>query len=274
MKKNRDAYVVDIKTKLNKEHGFLLMSDVHFDSKYCDRKLLKKHLDHAKENGFGVFLFGDTFDCMGGKYDRRSSKEDLRPEYQVGDYFNAIVDDAANFFFPYADIIEGIGDGNHEISVRKHHEIDLTKMLAQRLNTLALPYSGFIRFKFESKDGGRTSRVLYFNHGSGGNSPVTKGVISTNRRQVQIVADFFVSGHNHNEFILPLGRAMLTAQNRLKFSDALHINTGTYKREWGKSDFSMSVGFAPEVMGCGELVMKYCKVDGNVDIESRATLLP
>jgi hypothetical protein len=260
MRKENDAFIIDMVGSQGERFGFLLMSDVHIDSLKCERNLLISHLKYALERNLKVLIFGDLFDCMGGKYDKRTSKGDLRPEYQVDDYFNAIVEDAARILGPYSEIIEGIGEGNHETSIKKHHEIDLTKMICKELGVTPLPYSGFIRFKYERNGGGaRSSKVMYYTHGNGGNSPVTKGVIQTNRRQVQIQADYFVSGHNHNEFILPLPRVELTDLNRLKFNNVVHINTGTYKREWGKSAFSQEKGFSPEVLGCARIEIRKTK---------------
>ena len=41
----------------------LLMSDIHFDSKKCDKKLLKKHLLEARERNAQIFIFGDFQNC-------------------------------------------------------------------------------------------------------------------------------------------------------------------------------------------------------------------
>ena len=44
----------------------LLLSDIHWDNPKCDRELLKRHLDQAKEIGADVLLNGDTFCLMQG----------------------------------------------------------------------------------------------------------------------------------------------------------------------------------------------------------------
>ena len=71
---DRLMFVRFVSKTYNQEHKFLLMSDIHIDSRKCDRALLKKHLDQAKAEGAGVFIFGDLFDAMQGKYDPRSAK--------------------------------------------------------------------------------------------------------------------------------------------------------------------------------------------------------
>lgn len=97
-----------------KEHWFLLLGDQHWDNPKCDRVLLKKHLDEALEYDAGILDCGDLFCAMQGAWDPRKSKNDLRPEHQTGDYFDALVRTAADFYEPYAHNIVSLGQGNHE----------------------------------------------------------------------------------------------------------------------------------------------------------------
>ena len=206
----------------------MLMSDEHFDSIDCDRSLLKRHHEEAKAKNAPIFKFGDVFDCMGGKYDPRTHKADIRPEYQVKDYFDAITRDAFKFYKDYD--IAFISDGNHEENVLKRHETDLIGNLAERLECKRGLYDGFIRFSFYNGSGASKRKMdLYYNHGGGGNSPVTKGVISTNRRGVAYDADLYVSGHNHNRWNVEIMRRKVNKMGKVISSAQNHINMGTYK---------------------------------------------
>src|SRR5918997_1906498 len=73
----------------------LLRSDAHHDSMECDRELEKKHLDLALERNALIHDGGDLFDAMQGKGDKRSSLSTLREEHKRTDYFNALVEEAA-----------------------------------------------------------------------------------------------------------------------------------------------------------------------------------
>ena len=88
------AIEVRINFNYGEKYPFLLTSDHHFDSTKCDREKLKKHHNLAKEKEAGIFCFGDLFDVMQGRSDRRGSKEDLRSEYSGGNYYDLVVDDA------------------------------------------------------------------------------------------------------------------------------------------------------------------------------------
>ena len=46
---------------------YLLLADVHFDSPYCNRRLLRSLLQEAQETGAGVFVLGTgSTGCRGG----------------------------------------------------------------------------------------------------------------------------------------------------------------------------------------------------------------
>ena len=210
------------------EQWVLLMSDEHFDSPTCDRTLLRKHHEEAKAKNAPIFKFGDVFDCMGGKYDPRTHKGEIRPEHNVKDYFDAITRDAHKFYEGYD--IAFISNGNHEESVLHRHETDLIGNLTGRLGCARGLYDGFLRFSFSNEAGSAKRHFdMYYNHGGGGNSPVTKGVISTNRRGVAYDADLFVSGHNHNRWHVEIMRRFVDQMGNVKAKAQNHINMGTYK---------------------------------------------
>ena len=62
------------------EKWILLRSDAHHDSRWCNRKLERQHLDEMVARDGAWADFGDLFDAMQGRYDPRKSYEDIRPE--------------------------------------------------------------------------------------------------------------------------------------------------------------------------------------------------
>src|SRR5210317_896422 len=106
--------------KLDKHpQRMLFISDVHYDSVKCDRVMLRRHLDEAKRTETPVFIFGDWFDLMGGKFDPRSSYSDIRPEYKSITYLDDVIEDSAEFLTKYKGIIRFLGRGNHETNIEK-----------------------------------------------------------------------------------------------------------------------------------------------------------
>ena len=219
---NSVVFKHDISYKRNKdwEHWVLLSSDHHWDSKKCDRDLMDYHMKQAQDRNADVFILGDFFDCMGGKYDPRRSKGELRDELKVPNYFDALVEQAAEWLSPYAKQIRFISPGNHETAVLKNQEIDLTQRLSQLLNTLydgetlVGKYAGYVVFKFKENGAnkGRRYRVtMNYTHGYGGGGPVTKGTIQAQRRAVYTPdADIVVCGHIHESWVLEIMREKLS----------------------------------------------------------------
>lgn len=210
----------------------LLRSDAHHDSFYNLRDLEKKHLDQALRDDAYILDGGDIFDAMQGKHDPRRGYQELRPEFKVAAYFNAIVDDAAKFYAPYIKNWLLFGKGNHELSVLSHSNTDLLSMLKDKHPSINIGgVGGWIKFKFERENGGaRTTVNLRYHHGNGGNAPVTKGVIDTNRQAVYLPdADIVWNGHNHNAYMLPLARERITDTNKIYRDLSYFLRTPGYK---------------------------------------------
>ena len=116
------------------EQWFLLTSDRHWDNPKSNWDLQKEHMDEALKRGAGIIDCGDFFCAMQGKYDPRSSKDDLRPEHQGSNYLDSLVNTAADFFEPYAKNLIMIARGNHEAAILKRQETDLIERLVSVLN--------------------------------------------------------------------------------------------------------------------------------------------
>jgi hypothetical protein len=234
----------------------LCLADLHWDNPKCDRKFLKKVLDEAVEQNAPIGLFGDTFCAMQGKYDRRSSKNDVRPEHQKGDYFDALVRTAAEWFEPYKNHLCILSQGNHESSVYERHETDLLDRLAYKLRDMggiaqATGYHGFIQCQFSYGQKHARSHIGYYHHGFGGGGPVTKGVIDFNRYAQQVRADFYLAGHIHRvnaDYSVVLETDEITGIVRQKPID--FVRMGSFKEEGtAPSGWHVERGMGPRPMG-------------------------
>lgn len=221
------------------EQWFLLTADHHFDSTHCDRDLLKSHLNLARERNAKVFVFGDLFDVMQGKNDRRASKSDLREEYRGGNYYDLVVSDAAKFYGEYANELCVLTYGNHETAITKHQETDVLQRLADLINftqnssITVGAYSGWIVFRFHENDSRVRTFRLFYHHGSGGGGPVTKGVIQTNRRATYVPdADIITTGHIHEAWHLETIQERLDRNHKPYLSTQHHVQLATYKEEY------------------------------------------
>lgn len=252
--------------KKKKTHWFLLSGDRHHDNPHCDQELEKKHLDQALEREAGIIDVGDLFCAMQGKYDKRSSKSDIRPEHQNGEYLDALVNTAAEFYEPYAKNIVALGYGNHETSILGRHETNLTERLAQALRTKTkalVPvtgYTGWVRFNLDNGSGCRSSRTLWHMHGYGGGGPVTQDTIQAQRQNAYIEgADIMLSGHVHQRWCQENMKAYLDNHGEVKQRSSWYVKTSSYKEEWttGVGGWHVGTGKPPKPLGAWWLKLTY-----------------
>ena len=219
----------------------LLLSDIHWDNPKCDRVLLKRHLDQAMEMDARILMNGDTLCLMQGRADRRGSKSGIRPEHNVDHYFDAVVNDAIEWFSPYAKNIDVISYGNHETAIIKHQEIDVIQRLVGGLNQKngthiqTGGYGGWIVYNFKRpKNSGSVSYRSKYYHGSGGGGPVTKGTIQFNRMATMVEgADMVWMGHVHEDHELTYTVERMSHNNYVHLKEVLMVRTATYKEEYG-----------------------------------------
>src|SRR3990172_1032607 len=214
------------------QQWFLLSSDHHFDSTHCDRELLVEIMDKARRKKAKHFVFGDMFDLMQGRDDKRRTYTDLRVEYKVNSYANAVLDDAKKFYKPYADQLLLITPGNHESKYTQKSNFDMITAIIDRLggNIVQGCYGGYVRFMFTVHKTKRQSVNLKYHHGAGGGGEVTRGTIQTNRQAVYLPdADIVVNGHTHDEFVLPIARERLRDSGKIEKDLLWFVRTPSFK---------------------------------------------
>lgn len=254
------CYLIDIDASGQDWHqDFLLTSDRHHDNAHSDHRLEMLHLEEAVDRDAGILDIGDLFCAMQGKYDRRSDLSQCRPEHREGRYLDSLVETAAEFFEPYADRWCLLAPGNHEGSILKYHETDLTQRLAERFRAKGSPvvtgsYAGFVRFRVNIA-GRSLSRTMYYIHGHGGGGIMTHGVLNSRRRQSFLPeADIVWSGHTHDAWNLRLSKASLTREGHLRLDDVHHVSTPGYKDEFSPLEgWHVERGAPPKPLGAAWL---------------------
>lgn len=214
---------------------FLITSDVHFDSVFCNRKQFFKDMALADEVGAKILIVGDFFDAMNGRFDPRRDMSTLRPEYRRADYYDYIVKDAVKLLKPIAHNLMFLSAGNHERSVLKNANTDLITRFSEKMfeKNNAYVYTGGYGGIIVVKEGKSKIPMKYF-HGSGGESPVTRGAIQTNRQAV-FLPDFQVilNGHSHNMYWIPISRERVNNKDVQYFDIQHHVRTPGYCMSYG-----------------------------------------
>ena len=240
------------------EEWILLSGDRHWDNPKSDWEMQIKHLEEVKKRQAGIVDIGDLLCLMQGRFDRRSSKNDIRDIHQQGDYLDSIIETSTDFFKPYAENMIVVAAGNHEAAIKKHHETDMTQRFCDILKYKSQHkvhnggHSGFVRFRLQEK--GRTMGkilTLHYSHGYGGGGPVTKGIIQTNRKATYLPdADIVVSGHVHESWQIELMRVRV-GRRKIYHDTQTHICVPTYKEEFkdGFGGWHVERGAPPKPLG-------------------------
>lgn len=232
-------------------------SDIHLDSKQCDRKLLKKHCEQADF----IKIYGDLFDLMQGRNDKRRSLSDLKDKYKSSNYIDEVVKDAAEFFKPYAKKLLFVGLGNHETSVI--HNIGTNPLSAFCLlmrmygsNVVEGTYQGYIvdqftQAKTTAKTGNFNVVTTAYHHGSGGAPQKTEGTLEIEGDKAKFPnADIVMKGHNHFKWHNPgQTRYWLNKNYIIEKKVQHHVRLGTYKESKFTDGWEVEKGFKPTPIG-------------------------
>jgi hypothetical protein len=230
------------------EITFTLMSDLHLGAPNVDTDRIRADLTEARENEDRILLDGDIFDAILPTDKKRFRMEALAKTLQGrSDILNRLVEMAFKELSPYADLIDLIAIGNHEESVEKYHSFDPVQALVYRLNQIPgadVRYggiSGFFDYRItEPRDtkaarerknhgGNRWRYLIFYHHGSGGSSPVTKGIIQFNRMETWVEADLLWVGHGHNRILdATTVRVSVSNNGNIVFRPCRAVMTGGY----------------------------------------------
>lgn len=254
----------------------LIISDVHYDSIKCKRKLLKSHLDEIVEKDGLIFIFGDWFDIMATYGDKRMKREGVDSRYIVRgrSYLDVVIEDSIEFLSPYAENIAMISTGNHETSIQKHCDTDPIFRLVTGLNRdngtdiQRGAYSGYIFMCFKySKGGSMRTKTIHYHHGFGGNAKRSKGMLDV---QIEVMkypdADLLCRGHDHQKWYDPsTTRFRVSSKTGEITKDSVaYLKTGSYKDglEEGKQGWEVEKNFLPTKMGGWFVNFDYDKHNG------------
>ncbi len=225
------------------EQWILLRSDAHTDNTKCDRDLEEKHLREAVERGAIICDLGDCLDLMCGVSDRRQSKAMLRSSHAAAAYFDAVINETAERYAPYAQNWAFLGVGNHESAWLKHHETCPTTNLVRAIKSInprsqigAGGYGGWFKLRV-GVNNCKLTWTMRYHHGSGGGAPMSMGVLDSRRMMSWLEGvDCIAVGHNHHSNIVGVAREYLETRNGVYEIRNRHcdfVRCGTYKQDWG-----------------------------------------
>ena len=261
--RDRDIHILDWSfNDVSESKSIYLLSDIHFDSNKCDRKLLFKHLKEAQETDSQVFMFGDLYDLMHMPTDYRGTYTTLRPELKATAYIDEVIKDCVEQLMPYKDNIALISQGNHETNIIKRHGVDPIQRTIGALNAdggqvVAGYYAGWVIIKCDSKgNGGRKSYPLHYHHGYGGGKR-SKGALNVDIDMKDYPqAKILARGHTHHKWYFPITRDVLTS-NFNHAQEVVHVlQTGSYKKKDRSMGWEVEKAFATPTLGGWKMTWK------------------
>jgi hypothetical protein len=237
LRKSRTVHQVDTQfEKRGDKRHFLFISDIHYDAMKCDRELLHRHLEEARELGAGVFIFGDLFDLMQGRFDPRGNYSELRPEYKSCVYVDEVIQDVGEKLAKYADVIKFISKGNHETNIEKRMMVSPIDRVAQIINSHGGHvevggYAGWLCVT-ASRNGSSSQRFnVHYHHGYGGGAKRSKGILGADIDQKDFPdADLILRGHDHQKWHLPVTIDRINQKMNLEQKTVHHLRLGSYKK--------------------------------------------
>jgi hypothetical protein len=258
----KNIHVVSVKRPKMKdfEQWILLLADNHHDNPSADHAMEKRLLDKALERDAIIISVGDTLDLMQGKGDKRSAKSALRSSLLSDSYFDKVIEQAADFYAPYASHWAVLATGNHESAWERHHESSPTQHLVRAMkdraesNVGAGGYGGFIKFQMQLGNN-RLAYTMKYQHGTGGSGAMMSfGVLDTRRMFSWLEGvDSIVISHLHTSNVVGVTRQFLNCHNGVYRVENRHcdlIRVGTTKDAWkdGSAGWEVEKGFGPSPM--------------------------
>jgi hypothetical protein len=237
----RNVHSIQFPISAKRDQHVLLLSDGHVDSVCCQRKKMIQHLDEADDREAIVILGGDLFDAMQGKGDKRANLQELRSEYagKWTSYFQSIVDDAAEIFNPYRNMIALYTLGNHETSALRNKDWNIAQSFVDRLRINGARrihlggFGGYVHFRASLSGTNGHSRTMYYYHGHGGSGGgPTKGISLCSRLAERAHANIYWTGHIHTSWEHRHARDRLTKSMTIATEDLQFICTPGYKDGW------------------------------------------
>jgi len=150
----------------------------------------------------------------------------------------AIVELAKELLFPFISNIDLIGIGNHEESWINYGYNDPVQRLIEELirDGAKIEHAsvmGYIKTSFKIEGyRKRPKHKLFYLHGTGGDSPVTKGTIDFNRKGRNWNYDCLTFGHKHNYVCSADQIADVSDAGKYVERRQLNLQTGSYYQNY------------------------------------------
>lgn len=225
-----------IKSDLSEELTHIelhIFADEHMGDENCDMQRLKERIKYIEDtpNAFCV-INGDIMDNATKTSIGDTYTQTINPMEQIAN--------AVEIFSPIKHKILAISHGNHEARTYRKEGIDLSAIMAVRLDLIDkyTPTSALLFLRFgkstcrkESNGSGKYRKIcytLYMLHGSGGGRKEGAKAIRLADMASIVDTDIYIHSHTHLGMIMKQGFYRIDPRNNtVAFVDKLFVNTAS-----------------------------------------------
>lgn len=237
--------------------------DDHIGGEDHDAASWRRYMSEAADRGALIWKVGDIVGGISHHDPRYTARTNA---HKRDDFADAVIEDLVRLFTPYADHVAGLGIGNHEWQFIKHYGVNPIIHLVRALNAVRskalepiayMDYCGVIWSTYRRKGtaGGYHGYQVAYHHGSGGNAPVTEGVIAAKRMVESFDGiDALVIGHVHKNWSLRNERFRVNRQGQIEARPIRLICGGSHQTSYKQPGepglaWSEMKGFRPSPFG-------------------------
>jgi hypothetical protein len=247
------------------------MSDIHAGARNLDEALLDQTIATINKDKHALWwLGGDPCDFIPYQDAKRWDPGSVAPWISVAD-----LDDLPRVqahwltdkLKPIAGKCMGVGIGNHDDSIRKHHAQDIHQIILGNMNghlparatrIRSIGFSGFHVLRFcRGKEGGAVRTLtIYQHHGWGGGRLKGAKALNLERVFAYYDCDLFFTGHNHDRIAFKSVAMHAVCGEKgatYKAKSRVAVNCGTFLRTLSQPGddptYSEVKGYYPTELG-------------------------
>lgn len=228
------AIQFDMPAKAGSVLKLAAISDGHCDSPFFDEAAFLGVMKAIKAENRYVIINGDLFDAI-LRTDKKRAENHLMEK--TDDQINQKVKRMVALLKPFQENILFIARGNHESSCIKFNGVDLIDLTCEMLNAgsehkiICGNYSNWIRLNwYNTQNKSAAHYDIFLHHGTGGQAPVSRGMIDFDRLASSVDADLILTGHKHNaivDYSHPLQK--LTASGEFVLKNRIFVQTPSFQ---------------------------------------------
>jgi hypothetical protein len=234
------------------------LGDLHLGAAGCDEDALKAKIAEIAADPFHfTVLMGDMVDAVlpdDKRWDEKAVPKWLSRGTPAKDEFERVVE----LFKPIPPTqILGVLEGNHEITTRTRHYLDITLDLARTLKCPYLGQEAIVRMLLRRSTSVETFD-LFVTHGSGGGRKPGAKINRVTDLSNFIDADIFMMGHVHEKTALKNVVLSMDHGGNLAKKERVYVLTGTYLKTYqeGSNSYGARALYAPTAIGAPTLHIK------------------